>query len=74
MKKALELLFGIKPANEPLLANMNYKSYDVIDQPDLQSWCSALHVGALADKQSKNVPIIMGNRIKYVDLHSIKSL
>ena len=74
MKKALEILFGKKPANEPLVANTNYKSYSVINQPDLQSWCTLLHVGVLAAKQSNNVPILMGNRIKWVDLHSIKNL
>ena len=74
MKKALEILFGRKPANEPLVANTNYKSYSVINQPDLQSWCTLLHVGVLGAKQSNNVPILMGNRIKWVDLHSIKNL
>jgi hypothetical protein len=73
MKKALEILFGIKPANEPLLANTNYKSHHISNQPDLQSWCSSLHVGVLASRQS-TIPILMGNKTKWVDLQSIKSL
>jgi hypothetical protein len=73
MKKALEVLFGIKPANQPLLANRNYKSYRINNQPDLQSWCSALHVGALASRQS-TIPVLMGNKIKWVDLHAVKNL
>ena len=73
MKKALEVLFGIKPANQPLLANINYKSYRINNQPDLQSWCSALHVGALASRQS-TIPVLMGNKIKWVDLHAVKNL
>lgn len=73
MKKALEVLFGIKPANQPLLANRNYKSYCINNQPDLQSWCSALQVGALASRSS-TIPILMGNNIKWVDLHAVKNL
>jgi hypothetical protein len=73
MKKALEVLFGIKQANQPLLPNRNYKSYRINNQPDLQSWCSALHVGALASRQS-TIPILMGNHIKWVDLDAAKRL
>lgn len=73
MKKLLEILFGIKPANQPLLANRNYKSYRINNQPDLQSWCSALHVGTLASRTS-TIPITMGNNIKWVDLHAVKGL
>lgn len=73
MKKLLEILFGIKPANQPLLANRNYKSYRINNQPDLQSWCSALHVGTLASRAS-TIPITMGNNIKWVDLHAVKGL
>ena len=73
MKKALEVLFGIKSANQPLLANKNYKSYRINNQPDLQSWCSALHVGVLASRQS-TIPVLMGNKIKWVDLHAVKNL
>lgn len=73
MKKTLEVLFGIKEANQPLLANKNYRSCNISNQPDLQSWCSALHVGSLAIKNS-TIPILMGNTTKWVDLHAIKNL
>ena len=73
MKKVLEVLFGIKQANQPLLPNRNYKSYRINNQPDLQSWCSTLHVGALASRSS-TIPITMGNNIKWVDLNAVKGL
>jgi hypothetical protein len=73
MKKTLEMLFGIKEANKPLLANKNYKSYCIDNQLDLQAWCLSLHVGSLAIRNSK-VPILMGNKTKWVDLQAIKNL
>ena len=73
MKKTLEILFGIKEANQPLLANKNYRSHCITNQPDLQSWCSALHVGALASRNS-TIPVLMGNKTKWVDLRTVKNL
>jgi teichuronic acid biosynthesis glycosyltransferase TuaG len=71
--KRNKLSYQIKFMEKNFL-DFTHTSYSVINQPDLQSWCTLLHVGVLAAKQSNNVPILMGNRIKWVDLHSIKNL
>lgn len=73
MKKALEVLFGIKEPTNNILVNKKYTSYRVSNQPIMIDWFKELNISALTDKQSTNVPVRMGNNIKYVDLHSIKT-
>ena len=72
MKKALQMLFGKKP-NEVNLVNNNFRSFSNNNTPSFRDWCGELNVGILADKHSSNVPILMGTKIKYVDLHTIKN-
>lgn len=72
MKKALQILFGNKPANKPL-ANTAFRSFSNNNTPSFREWCGQFNVGVLTDKRSNNVPILMGTKIKYVDLHTIKN-
>jgi hypothetical protein len=39
----------------------------------MTDWFKNHNVGILSDRQSTNVQVRMGNIVKYVDLHSIKS-
>lgn len=72
MKKALQTLFGKKTTDKPLV-NSNFRSFSNDNTPSFRDWCCQLNVGILADKHSNNVPILMGTKIKYVDLHTIKN-
>lgn len=75
MKKALEVLFGIKPANSPFIPNdLAFSTCMPRTMPNMLEWFEKHKVGILTDKQSTNVPVRMGNIIKYVDLRSIKSM
>jgi len=74
MKKALELVFGIKEPNKlskPI--ELSFSTCIPISRPGMGEWFKRYNVGILSDKQSTNVQIRMGNIIKYVDLHSIRS-
>ena len=74
MKKALELLFGIrepKKLSKPI--ELSFSTLIPISRPSMLEWFKRYNVGILTDKQSTNVQIRMGNIIKYVDLRSIKS-
>jgi len=74
MKKALELLFGIrepKKLSKPI--ELSFSTLIPISRPGMGEWFKRYNVGILSDKQSTNVQIRMGNIIKYVDLHSIRS-
>ena len=74
MKKALELVFGIKEPNKlskPI--ELSFSTCIPISRPGMGEWFKRYNVGILSDKQSTNVKIRMGNIIKYVDLHSIRS-
>ena len=74
MKKALELLFGIREPNKlskPI--ELSFSTLTPISRPGMLEWFKKYNVGILTDKQSTNVQIRMGNNIKYVDLHSIRS-
>jgi hypothetical protein len=74
MKKALEVLFGIREPNKlskPI--ELSFSTLTPISRPGMLEWFKKYNVGILTDKQSTNVQIRMGNIIKYVDLRSIKS-
>jgi hypothetical protein len=74
MKKALEVLFGIrepKKLSKPI--ELSFSTLIPISRPSMLEWFKRYNVGILTDKQSTNVQIRMGNIIKYVDLRSIKS-
>jgi hypothetical protein len=74
MKKALELLFGIrepKKLSKPI--ELSFSTLIPISRPGMGEWFKRYNVGILSDRQSTNVQIRMGNNIKYVDLHSIRS-
>jgi hypothetical protein len=74
MKKALEVLFGIREPNKlskPI--ELSFSTLTPISRPGMLEWFKKYNVGILTDKQSINVPIRMGNIVKYVDLRSIKS-
>jgi hypothetical protein len=69
MKKLLEILFNIKPSNTDGL--MFYSRREpMIVTPEFQEWCTQLNVSVLADKRSVNIPVVMGDKIKYVTLHT----
>lgn len=73
MKKALEVLFGIREPNKlskPI--ELSFSTLIPISRPGMLEWFKKYNVSILTDKQSTNVPIRMGNLIKYVDLRSIK--
>ena len=74
MKKALELVFGIREPNKlskPI--ELSFSTLIPISRPGMGEWFKRYNVGILSDRQSTNVQIRMGNIIKYVDLHSIRS-
>ncbi len=74
MKKALEVLFGIrepKKLSKPI--ELSFSTLIPISRPGMGEWFKRYNVGILSDRQSTNVQIRMGNTIKYVDLHSIRS-
>ena len=73
MKKALEILFGIREPNKlskPI--ELSFSTLIPISRPGMGEWFKKYNVSILTDKQSTSVPIRMGNIIKYVDLRSIK--
>lgn len=73
MKKALEVLFGIREPNKPFVPNdLAFSTCIPRSRPSMLEWFKKYNVSILTDKQSTNVPIRMGNIIKYVDLRSIK--
>jgi hypothetical protein len=69
MKKLLEILFNVKPA---VTVGLTYTSRrePMIVTPEFQQWCTQLNVSVLADKRSINIPVLMGDNIKYVTLHT----
>jgi hypothetical protein len=69
MKKLLEILFNVKPA---VTVGLTYTSRrePMIVTPEFQQWCTQLNVSVLADKRSTNIPVLMGDNIKYVTLHT----
>jgi len=74
MKKALEVLFGIKqPKKRFRPVERSFSTLIPISRPGMGEWFKRYNVGILTDRQSTNVQIRMGNIIKYVDLHSIRS-
>ena len=74
MKKALELLFGIRKNvhNSRIKKELSFSTLIPISRPGMGEWFKKYNVSILTDKQSTSVPIRMGNIIKYVDLRSIK--
>jgi hypothetical protein len=69
MKQLLNQLFNVKPA---ISVGLTYSSSRVpmIVTPEYQQWCTQFNVSVLADRRSVNVPILMGDKIKYVCLHT----
>jgi hypothetical protein len=69
MKKLLNQLFNVKPA---VSVGLTYTSRrePMIVTPEYQNWCTQFNVSVLADRISVNVPILMGDKIKYVCLHA----
>lgn len=69
MKKLLEILFNVKPA---VTVGLTYTSRrePMIVTPEFQQWCTQLNVSVLAEKRSVNIPVVMGDNIKYVTLHT----
>ena len=74
MEKALELLFGIRKNvhSSRIKEELSFSTCIPISRPGMLEWFKKYNVSILTDKQSTNVPIRMGNLIKYVDLRSIK--
>lgn len=70
MKKLLEILFNVKPA-EPVGLTFTSRREPMIVTPEFQQWCIQFNVSVLADKRSANIPVTMGDKIKYVNLQSI---
>jgi hypothetical protein len=70
MKKLLEILFNVKPA-EPVGLTYISRREPMIVTPEFQAWCIQFNVSVLADKRSANIPVTMGDKIKYVNLQSI---
>jgi len=74
MKKALEVLFGIREPNKlSIPSELSFSTYIPASRPNMTDWFKNHNVGILSDRQSTNVQVRMGNIVKYVDLHSIKS-
>jgi hypothetical protein len=69
MKKLLEILFNVKPAVTVGLTYISRRE-PMIVTPEFQQWCTQLNVSVLADKRSINIPVLMGDNIKYVTLHT----
>lgn len=69
MKKLLEILFNVKPATTAGLTYISRRE-PMIVTPEFQQWCTQLNVSVLADKRSTNIPVLMGDNIKYVTLHT----
>ena len=69
MKKILEKLFIIKP---PVMEGQIYTSRrePMNITPEYQQWCAQFNVSVLADRRSDNIRVLMGEKIKYVCLHT----
>jgi hypothetical protein len=42
-----------------------------VNKPDLTTWCEQMNVGILTDRHAGDVMIVMGNRVKYVNLSAV---
>ena len=69
MIKLLNQLFNVKPA---ISVGLTYTSCrePMIVTPEYQQWCAQFNVSVLADRRSDNICILMGEKIKYVCLHT----
>ena len=69
MKKLLNQLFNVKPA---VSVGLTYPSRrePIVVTPEYQQWCTQFNVSVLADRKSVNVPVLMGEKVKYVCLHT----
>jgi hypothetical protein len=69
MKKLLEKLFIVRP---PIMEGMIYTSRrePMNITPEYQQWCNQFNVSILADRNSDNIRVLMGEKIKYVCLHT----
>lgn len=69
MKKLLQILFNIKPSEMDGLI-LHSRREPMIVTPEFQQWCTQFNVSVLADKRSANIPVVMGDKIKYVTLYA----
>jgi hypothetical protein len=69
MKQLLNQLFNVKPA---VTVGLTYTSRrePMIVTPEYQNWCTQFNVSVLADRKSDNVRVLMGEKVKYVCLHT----
>jgi hypothetical protein len=69
MKRLLEKLFIIKPS---VMEGLIYTSRrePMIVTPKYQQWCAQFNVSVLADRRSDNIRVLMGEKVKYVCLHT----
>lgn len=69
MKKLLEMLFIVKPS---VMEGLTYTSRrePIVVTPEYQQWCTQFNVSVLADRRSDNIRVLMGEKIKYVCLHT----
>ena len=69
MKRLLEKLFIIKPS---VMEGLIYTSRrePMIVTPEYQQWCAQFNVSVLADRRSDNIRVLMGEKVKYVCLHT----
>ena len=69
MKRLLEKLFIVRP---PIMEGITYTSRrePIVVTPEYQQWCAQFNVSMLADRKSDNIRVLMGEKIKYVCLHT----
>jgi len=69
MKQLLNQLFNVKPA---VTVGLTYTSRrePMIVTPEYQNWCTQFNVSVLSVSRSENIRVLMGDKIKYVFLHT----
>jgi hypothetical protein len=69
MKKLLNKLFIVKPS---VMEGLTYNSRrePIVVTPEYQLWCAQFNVSVLADRRSDNIRVLMGEKVKYVCLHT----
>ena len=72
MKKLINQLLGTKgPDERSLVPNKNPSYKRNLMTPEYIEWCKLLQVSSLAEKRSNKVEILIGNKVRTVDLQSI---
>jgi hypothetical protein len=69
MRQLLNQLFNVKPAVTVGLTHTSRREPMNIT-PEYQQWCTQFNVSVLADRNSDNIRVLMGEKIKYVCLHT----